>query len=45
MINKVVIGEYKLINVLAICQRVKIVWHFELLIWKPMGKILECAVS
>ncbi len=38
MINKVVIGEYKVINVLAICQNLKILCHFDILTWESMGK-------
>ncbi len=38
MVNKVVIGEYKIINVLAISQKIHILLHFEILTWDSMGK-------
>ncbi len=44
-----VIREYKVINVLMICQKLKILWHFEMLTWESMGNpkmfnILKAAV-
>ena len=38
MINKAVIREYKVIHVLAICQELKKLWHFEVLTRESMGK-------
>ncbi len=38
MISKAAIGEYKLINVLTICQKLQILCHLEILRWKSMGK-------
>ena len=38
MINTAVIGEYKVMDILAICQKLKILWHFEILTWESMGK-------
>ncbi len=38
MINRAVIREYKVINVLVIWQKLKILWHFEILIMESMGK-------
>ncbi len=38
MINTAVIGEYKVMDILAICQKFKILWHFEILTWESMGK-------
>ncbi len=32
MINKVVMGEYKVLDILAICQNLKILWHFEIFV-------------
>ncbi len=29
MINTAVIGEYKIMDILALCQKLKILWHFE----------------
>ena len=37
-LNKVVIGEYKVINVLAIWQKIKTLWHFDILAQESMGK-------
>ncbi len=31
MINTAVIGEYKVMAILAICQKINILWHFETL--------------
>ncbi len=31
MINTTVIGEYKVMDTLAICDDLKILWHFEIL--------------
>ncbi len=44
MINKAVIREYKAINVLVICQKLKFVavWNFNMGV---TGKILKCAIS
>ncbi len=38
MINNAVVGEYKVMDILAICQKLKIVWHFEIVTWESMGK-------
>ena len=40
MTNKAVVITKcnKVINVLAICQKLKMLWHFEILTWKSMGK-------
>ena len=38
MINKAAIRAYKVRNVLAMCQKLKILWHFEILTWESMGK-------
>ena len=38
MINKAVIRECKVINVLAMCQKLKLLWNFEILTWKSIGK-------
>ena len=38
MINKAVIRECKGVNVLAICQKLKILCHVEILICESMGK-------
>ena len=45
MINKAVIRECKVINALAICEKLKVLWHFEILTWGVHGKILKCAIS
>ena len=38
MINKGVIIECKVMNILVICQKLKILWPLEILIWESMGK-------
>ncbi len=38
MINKAVIREFKVSNFLAICQKIKNLWHFEILTWESIGK-------
>ena len=39
IINNAAIREYKVVNVLAICQKLKLLWYFEILAtWKLMGK-------
>ncbi len=46
MINKVVIRECKVINVLAMCQKLKILWHFNWTFSMGVnGKVLICAIS
>ncbi len=45
MMNKAVIREYKVIHLLVICQKLKMLWHFEILTWESMGKIVKCAIS
>ncbi len=37
-INNKQIREHKVIKVLAICQKLKILWHFDILTWESMGK-------
>ena len=32
MINNVVIGEYTIMDILAICQKFKKLWHFEIFV-------------
>ncbi len=44
MINTTVIGEYKIMDILAICQKVKILWHFKILTWEAMGN-LKCGIT
>ncbi len=36
--NKAVIRVYKFMDILAICQKLQILWHFEILTWESMGK-------
>ncbi len=31
MINTAVIGEYEVMDILAICEKLKILWYFEIL--------------
>ncbi len=38
MLNTAVIGEYKVMDILAICQNLKILLHFEILTLESMGK-------
>ncbi len=38
MINKVVLREYKSMYILAICQKLNILWHFEIVTWESMWK-------
>ena len=38
MINKAVIREYKVMNVLMICWKLKSLWHFEILTWEINGE-------
>ncbi len=44
MINKAVIRGYKVMDVSAICQKLKILWHFEILTLESMGN-LKCLIS
>ena len=44
MISNAVIREYKVINVLAICKKIKNLWHFEIL-HGSQWKILTCPIS
>ncbi len=44
MINTAVIGEYKVTDISAICQKLKILWHFEILTLESMGN-LKCGIS
>ena len=37
VINKAIIWEYKFVNFLAICLKLTILWHFEILTWESMG--------
>ena len=38
IMHKAVIRVYKVMNILAICQKLKILWHFEVLTWESMGE-------
>ncbi len=44
MINNAAIGKYKLINVLAPLQKLKILWHVEILTWKSRGNPNMCNI-
>ncbi len=44
MINKAVIRECKVMDILAISQKLKKMWHFEILTWESMGN-LKCGIS
>ena len=39
-----IIGGYKVMDILAICQKLKILWHFEILTQELMGN-LKCGIS
>ena len=43
-INQAVIREYKVINILAIWQKLKILWYFEILIWESMENSKKCKI-
>ena len=43
MINKAVVRVYKVMHILAVCQKLKILWHFEILTWESMAN-LECGI-
>ena len=44
MINKAVIRAHKVMDVLAICQTLKILWYFEILIWESIGNPKMCNI-
>ncbi len=44
MINKAVVRECNFMVISAICQKLKLLWHFEILTWESMGN-LKCAIS
>ena len=44
MINKAVIRVYKVMDILAIYQKLRISWHFEMFTWESMGKV-KCGIS
>ena len=44
MINKVVMGEYKVMDILAMCLKLHIFWHFEILTRESMGKPKMCKI-